>query len=741
MITAEFLGKLNSEMIERGAPNTHDGRGYNKYDYLIMKKIGENPSKTDAVKIAKGLMKYVNTQNLEVTREELDEFIQYNQVLPVDVVYMSNLNGTSADVNWGKYDSQAVEFVKSLQGRRWDPIKKVWNVNYENIPALLEKLDSLGYDISNCIVPKTDKKAQVVKEFDFKDTGEYIDFWFKYNQEIVSLIKRIPYTGRKWDNSKKVWKIKREYFKSFIAKLREIRDNSDVLELVEKTKLLKIENNLDMLTLEPLHESKTGQLQKAEETISFDPVSIPENCKVEPYPFQLKTASELAAKKRMIVGFEQGLGKTLTTLLAVNQNKGKVFIVCPASVSLNWKREIGIAGLDMSRAAIISKIEVTQEIIENNDYFICTYGCLHKHIQEKKSKKGSSFVPAPWILGVKNLIVDEAHYCKAINNSGKPDTLRAKQIVALSNYIENVYLLSGTPITNKTKDIFNMLKMVKAPISNNWWGFATRYCDAKRTRWGWDITGSSNQAELNERLRQFMVRYRKEDVLDLPEKVRSFVPVEVDLKEYHDMLNEYMDGKKRTMGEQLVLLGAMKRILAIQKIPETISFVQDCLENEKPVIVFTCYREVLNKIVDHFKALKVDGSCSAEQRQNAVDAFQNGENNVIVCNVVAGGVGITLTRADVVVFNDFSFTPAEMAQAEDRAHRIGQNSMVNVYYIYCDGAEIDEIITEMVEKKTKNSSKIVDGKTENFMNKLLELGKGEPLTEQEKGDIMGLERI
>ena len=127
----------------------------------------------------------------------------------------------------------------------------------------------------------------------------------------------------------------------------------------------------------------------------------------------------------------------------------------------------------------------------------------------------------------------------------------------------------------------------------------------------------------------------------------------------------------------------VRQVIAEEKIQTTIELAENAIEQGKKVIIFTNFTETLNKIADHFgkSAVKLDGSTSKPKRQLSVDEFQNNDKiKAFVGNLKAAGVGLTLTAAEVVIFNDISFVPGEMSQGEDRAYRYGQKNSVLVYY-------------------------------------------------------------
>ena len=257
-----------------------------------------------------------------------------------------------------------------------------------------------------------------------------------------------------------------------------------------------------------------------------------------------------------------------------------------------------------------------------------------------------------------------------------------------------------------------LLKMVDSPLSKNWFAFANRYCGATRNSFGWEYDGSTNQEELNRRLGKCLLRRRIENILDMPQKLRSYIPVEADLRDYDRLLNKYLTSQDDDSNQALAMLGRMKQAVALGKTEKTCALISDLLENGKSVVAYTCYLDAADKICEKFSGIcvRITGDVSEAERQLAVEKFQSGERKVIVCTVAAGGVGLTLTRSDVVVFNDFDYSAANMRQAEDRIWRIGQRNVCSIFYIYADKCLLDETLCTMLNRKLSNMGKIIDGK-------------------------------
>jgi SWI/SNF-related matrix-associated actin-dependent regulator 1 of chromatin subfamily A len=266
-------------------------------------------------------------------------------------------------------------------------------------------------------------------------------------------------------------------------------------------------------------------------------------------------------------------------------------------------------------------------------------------------------------------------------------------------------------MTSRPMDYFNLLSLVDSPVSKNWMAYAIRYCAGYQFKVGnrkvWNITGASNLEELRERTSGTILRRLKENVLDLPDKIITPVYLKLKSKAYEDVMGEYYDWydknpeESKSLTVQFSKLTKVRQIIADEKIQQTIEIAENIIEQGKKVIIFCNFTDSLNKIVEHFGkiSVKLDGSMVQHERQYSVDQFQENEKvKVFVGNIKAAGTGITLTSGDAVIFNDLSFLPSDMAQAEDRAYRYGQKNNVLVYYpIYQN--TIENIIYDIVNNK------------------------------------------
>jgi SWI/SNF-related matrix-associated actin-dependent regulator of chromatin subfamily A-like protein 1 len=414
-----------------------------------------------------------------------------------------------------------------------------------------------------------------------------------------------------------------------------------------------------------------------------------------PLNHQKIAIEKLAGSKRFILADDMGLGKTTSTIIAaLETGSKKILIVCPASLKINWQREIENYS---DRPVFICE---GKKFSTEHDFVIINYDIL-KNFHDPKSKELTLLEQCNFDL----VILDEAHM---ISNA---QAQRTKIINSFVKKINRVWLLTGTPMTSRPMNYYNLLSIIESPVAQNWMAYAIRYCQGYQFKAGnrkvWNVSGASNLEELRDRTSKQILRRLKEEVLDLPDKIITPVYLRLQSKEYENLMGEYYDWYDKNPDEsssltvQFSKLMKVRKVIANEKTRQTIEFAENILEQGKKVIIFTNFTDSLQTIYQHFgkQAVYLDGSCSNSVRQQAVDQFQNEEKiKVFVGNLKAAGVGLTLTSAEVVIMNDLSFVPAEHAQAEDRAYRYGQKSNVLVYYPLYENT-IEGAIYDILNKK------------------------------------------
>jgi SWI/SNF-related matrix-associated actin-dependent regulator of chromatin subfamily A-like protein 1 len=422
-----------------------------------------------------------------------------------------------------------------------------------------------------------------------------------------------------------------------------------------------------------------------------------------PMSHQKEAIEKLVRNKKFILADDMGLGKTTSTIIAALETGAKkILIVCPASLKLNWEREIANYS---DRPVYIAE---GKKFSNEHDFVIVNYDIL-KNFHDIKDKEKSEIMKINFDL----VIMDEAHM---ISN---PQAQRTKIANDIASKSERVWLLSGTPMTSRPMNYYNLLNLVDSPVAANWMAYAKRYCNGFQFSVGkrkvWNVTGASNLEELRERTQTHILRRLKEEVLDLPEKIITPVYLRLKSKDYEELMGEYFDWydsrpeESSSLTIQFSKLMKVRKVIAQEKINNTIELAENIIEQGKKVIIFTNFTDTLNIIYNHFgkQAVYLDGSCSKFHRQNAVDEFQtNDKIKVFVGNLKAAGVGITLTSAEAVIMNDLSFVPAEHSQAEDRSHRIGQKNSTSVYYPLFENT-IEGAIYDILNRKKKIISTVM----------------------------------
>jgi SWI/SNF-related matrix-associated actin-dependent regulator 1 of chromatin subfamily A len=422
-----------------------------------------------------------------------------------------------------------------------------------------------------------------------------------------------------------------------------------------------------------------------------------------PLEHQKIAIEKLAGSKRFILADDMGLGKTTSTIIAaLETGSKKILIICPASLKINWQREIANYS---DRPVFIAE---GKKFSTEHDFVIVNYDIL-KNFYDVKNKPESLLTKGNFDL----VILDEAHM---VSN---PQAQRTKIINHFVKSVNRAWLLTGTPMTSRPMNYYNLLNLIESPVAQNWMAYAIRYCQGYQFTAGkrkvWNVTGASNLEELRDRTSKQILRRLKEDVLDLPDKIITPVYLRLQSKEYENLMGEYYDwydknpDESKSLTVQFSKLMKVRKVIANEKVNQTIEFAENILEQGKKVIIFTNFTDTLQSIYQHFgkQAVYLDGSCSNSVRQQAVDQFQNDEKvRVFVGNLKAAGVGLTLTSAEVVIMNDLSFVPAEHAQAEDRAYRYGQKSNVLVYYPIFDNT-IEAAIYDILNTKKKVISTVM----------------------------------
>lgn len=442
-------------------------------------------------------------------------------------------------------------------------------------------------------------------------------------------------------------------------------------------------------------------------------------------PFQRAGVQFALLHRGVLLADDQGLGKTVQSLATVEHlSTYPTVVYCPAVVKLNWKAEIGkwlphrkVAVLGVGkRAAGVPPAEA--------DFVVLNYDIASKHQDMLLD------------LGLRAVIADESHYLK---NRKAARTRAVSLVVEESKRLEKVLFMSGTPVLNRPAELAEQLRMLGI-LDTEFGGFkafAFRYCAAYSDRFGLHTDGASNLEELHRRLRETcMVRRLKRDVLaELPDKTLITVPVGIDNKaEYekadaqfsawlHDKLSadtEFLQSiahlspaahrlamtkrvEKTLRAEVLAQRGALRALAGRGKVADAVAWIREFHESsgDEKLLVFAHHTEVQSALLHEFPGnLHILASDSPEQRQAAVTAFQNDPSKwLMVLSTPAAQTGLTLHAASNELFVEYEDTIGAHAQAEDRAHRIGQKNAVMVYRLHVEESIDDDMEAALAHKQ------------------------------------------
>ena len=471
------------------------------------------------------------------------------------------------------------------------------------------------------------------------------------------------------------------------------------------------------------------------------------------YPHQEEAVRFLVAKKKAILAHSMGHGKTASAIVAALESKyEKILVICPQSMKASWVREVSryvdsdeITTVEGSKwkenkftiinyeilknfYEVPTEIKKEKELNLNDDGKIVEVTKERETVSKRKSVIDNAMSNSQLFQSKFDLvIIDEAH---RLSNTKSGIFKIVSDLVKRSNP-RGIYAITGTPITNRPINFFNMLKIINSPIAKDWEYYVRRYCDGKQIfnakekkaytamflrsigKYSWyDLTptendklleyleahckklwltnGASHLDELQEVIKPYYIRRDKSDIKTLVNKSIKVLEYELDddmRAEYENVWNEYLmekgDTSKSEKFKRITEGIVFRQWLANHMIPYTIRKVEELVEQGHKVVVFTSFDNELYELQSAFGDSCVihNGKLSALQKTRAVDEFQNNSSKkVFIGNIFSAGVGLTLVASDTVIFNSITFVPGDMLQAEDRIHRLNQDKDCTVYY-------------------------------------------------------------
>ncbi|NWQ98802.1 ZRAB3 endonuclease, partial [Burhinus bistriatus] len=420
---------------------------------------------------------------------------------------------------------------------------------------------------------------------------------------------------------------------------------------------------------------------------------------------------------------QMGLGKTIQAI-AISyyyKNEWPLLIVVPSSLRYPWVDEMEkwIPELSPDDISIIQNKTDTGRI-STSKVTVLGYGLLTSDAQ--------TLVDTLYRQNFKVVVIDESHYMKSRNAT------RSKILLPIVQKALRAILLTGTPALGRPEELFMQIEALFPRRFGTWREYAKKYCNArvrffgKRTQW--DCRGASNLEELHQLLSEIMIRRLKNDVLtQLPPKVRQRIPFDrpqaaaknlnTTFAEWEKLMrNLNSDATESHFSQVMNLITRMYKETAIAKAGAVKDYIKMMLENDKlKFLVFAHHLSMLQActeavIENKVRYIRIDGSVPSAERIHLVNQFQKDpDTRVAILSIQAAGQGLTFTAATHVVFAELYWDPGHIKQAEDRAHRIGQCSSVNIHFLIAKGT-MDTLMWAMLNRKAKVTGSTLNGKKE-----------------------------
>jgi len=580
---------------------------------------------------------------------------------------------------------------------------------------------------------------------------------FQFNKALAEFIKNLP----KDQQQTKMDFAKRDDGTTFEDWYRVVNEAalSKIIDFIKANNLRFKFTNMEPEEIEKLKNEFTNRQTRGEaalkaraKDLDVSKFEVP-NMVIQPYDYQ-KQAVMFFEKSggNCLLGDQPGVGKTLSAISYAVKNKLKTLVVCPASLKLNWRNEIQrftnekayiykykpkkrskeIVNTKEESLFHIINYEALETFIKLNVSHTCSYvQCGWKETNTKKKYDvcpscqraksiksrvlGTTFEDKDGVgLDPKNydlIVCDEAHYLKNAKAN------RTKVVKKAFMNVPKKLLLTGTAIKSMPFEFFSLLNFIDPAEWKSAHHFGIRYCAGFQDDFGWDYSGSSNLDELYSRISPYFLRRLKSDVLSfLPPKTFTHFPIELTPEEYRNYAKAEKEVVDETTGEtkdadHLSRIQRLKMFTSQVKASRGIEIVQDIIDGDEKVVVFTEYIATAEMIANHFgsKAVLFTGQKSAAEKQEAVDKFMKDDSvKVFVGTMGAAGVGITLTIASIAVFIDQPWTPSDREQAEDRIHRASTTSdKVQIIRLICQDT-IDEDIISLLNSKEKVTTMVLD---------------------------------
>ncbi|XP_043934163.1 SWI/SNF-related matrix-associated actin-dependent regulator of chromatin subfamily A-like protein 1 [Protopterus annectens] len=605
------------------------------------------------------------------------------------------------------YNAELISLFKTVPSRNYDPATKMWNFSledYHNIMTAVRPMTSVVLKPLDVVVSFTSYSENSVSVPSIGVLMKMCNTWQKPNAVLRGkcvLISRSRFEVDIGYNAGIIGIFKQQNTWNYDMKTRKwnflLEDYKSLMESVSK---------IETLELEPLPRAVIQAFATQFEKTQSKQTNIPDAnlSEVDPeivqnlMPFQREGVNFAVSKEgRLLLADDMGLGKTVQAICiaAYYKKEWPLLVVTPSSVRFTWAEAFQrwLPSLASENISVVLKMK---DSLSAGLINIVSYDLLSKAYKQLVN------------LSFKVLIMDESHFLKNVK------TARYKAAMPLLKVAKRVILLSGTPAMSRPAELYSQITAVKPTFFPRFHEFGLRYCDAKQLPWGWDYSGSSNLSELKLLLEEsIMIRRLKSEVLSqLPAKQRKMVviaPEGMDARTKAALAAAAKEVAKscNNKSKEKEALIIFYNQTAQAKLKAVIEYIMDLLESGKEkFLVFAHHKLVLDKICEDLQKknidyIRIDGSTASSERHSLCQKFQFAEKCcVAVLSITAANMGLTLSSADLVVFAELFWNPGILIQAEDRVHRIGQSSSVNIHYLVAKGTA-DDFLWPMIQEKIK----------------------------------------
>uniref|UniRef100_A0A8C6UV73 SWI/SNF-related matrix-associated actin-dependent regulator of chromatin subfamily A-like protein 1 n=1 Tax=Neogobius melanostomus TaxID=47308 RepID=A0A8C6UV73_9GOBI len=605
------------------------------------------------------------------------------------------------------FHAQLIDVFKSIPSRNFDPATKMWNFSLEDYQHLMQDAAAIASVSLGLLegMEAPDIEAATSRARDGAPLGALLRLcsgWQKpgailqgqcvlvspskfevdigYHVDVIAAFKQMP--TKSYDMTTRKWSFSLEDYKPLMDRLSGIA-------------AVEVEP-LPRAIIQAFCARFQGPQARSVDIPEADLSNIDPTLTTSLMPFQRVGVNFAVSKEgRLLLADDMGLGKTIQAMCiaAYYKSEWPVLVVAPSSVRFTWaeafRRWLPSLEPDSINVVVKAKDNLRSGLVN-----IISYDLLSRI---DKQHPGNSF---------KVLIMDESHFMKNMK------TARCKAALPLLKAAKRVVLLSGTPAMSRPAELYTQILAVRPTLYPRFHDFGVRYCDAKQMNWGWDYSGSSNLAELKLLLEEcLMLRRLKSEVLSqLPAKQRKVVTITIDgisnrtKAALSAAAKELAKGHRNKTEEKEALL-VFYNYTAEAKLQAIMEYITDMLEcGREKFLVFAHHKLILDHITAELSKkdvsfIRIDGATPSAERQLRCEKFQHSTKPyVAVLSITAANMGLTLHAADLVIFAELFWNPGVLIQAEDRVHRIGQTSNVNIHYLVAKGTADDHLWPLIQEK-------------------------------------------